>query len=49
MPTAVGAQAGFLRVQSTPSVMGVPLSGTGCKVRRKNGKRKKVCKKAKKM
>jgi hypothetical protein len=44
-PTAAGSAAGFLRLSSTPSVVGVPLAGTGCtKVRKRGSKRTKpVC------
>jgi hypothetical protein len=44
-PTALGASNGFLRLASNPSIVGVPLSGTGC-VKTKRGKLK--CAKSKK-
>ncbi len=45
-PTAPGPRKGFLRFQSIPSVLGVPLSGPGCK--KVKGKKKLVCKAQKK-
>ena len=47
-PQSRGPQPGFLRLQSSPTFRGVPLSGTGCrkqKTKRKREKKKKklVC------
>jgi hypothetical protein len=44
-PNAVGPLQGFLRLQSNPSIQGVPLKGVGCK---KPKKGKAQCKKGKK-
>jgi hypothetical protein len=41
-PTGLGPRNGFLRLQSSPSIVGIPLSGPGCK--KKKGKKKLVCK-----
>jgi len=44
-PTGPGPKQGFLRVASSPSIVGAPLSGTGCanvKVRVKKGRKKKT-------
>jgi hypothetical protein len=47
-PTAAGPQSGFLRLTSSPSIVGVPLSGVGCttvKVRVKGKiKKRQSCK-----
>jgi hypothetical protein len=42
LPTGPGPKIGFLRVASTPSIQGIPLSGTGL-VCFKNRKKKRVC------
>jgi hypothetical protein len=48
-PTSLGPQQGFLRLTSSPSIVGVPLSGTGCKkVKTKSDKKKLRCKPKKK-
>jgi hypothetical protein len=54
-PTSVGTQDGFLRLGSSPSIVGVPLSGNGCVRKPKGGlrchaltKKKKKKKKGKK-
>jgi hypothetical protein len=47
-PNATGPGKGFLRLTSSPTLVGLPLSGTGCKKQKVKGKKKLVCKKAKK-
>ena len=42
LPSTHGLRQGFLRVASSPSIVGVPLSGTGL-VCFKNRKKKRVC------
>ena len=43
-PASRGPQSGFLRLVSSPSIVGVPLAGQGCKqVKGKNGKKKRSC------
>ena len=43
-PSGPGPKQGFLRVSSSPSIVGAPLSGTGCaNIKTPKGKTKLIC------